>query len=167
MPHKQKALRLTLTKNPGEPQHEDLFRQRLVNGKEKLTSTIPSWKLLADLLKRQARRVMQDVTTCQPDTIAAHVARLDDLRDIIRHCLLHELKETPEASMGDFPLNSTYTVADHLFAMDNTRKTHRCPAFVNWRDAELSEIHSKLDLIAGILSTPELQARLMEERSAA
>ncbi len=115
-------------------------------------NTVPPEKLLADLLKRRMRRAMGDVTECPAHALPAHLARLDGLREIGEHCIRHWLRETPESLLSGAQLAYPVTVADFLAAMAITRREHRAPVFVNQRDAEISEIHRKLDLIGGLLS---------------
>lgn len=102
-------------------------------------------KLFADLLKPQARRIMGDITECPVDTIPAHLARLDDLREIFRHVIRHDFAETPESRLSGVQLLHPVTLADYLAALEITRQTHRAPAFVNSRDTELAEIN--LDVV--------------------
>ena len=115
--------------------------------------TVPPDKLFADLLKRQARKIMGDVTECPADTIPAHLARLGDLKEIINHALRHELVPGPETRLSGAQLMSPHTLEDYLAAMEITQRTHRAPVFVNSRDTALSQINHKLDTIAGLLAT--------------
>ncbi len=94
---------------------------------------------------------MVDVTECPPDTIAAHMARLSDLREVIEHVLDNEFRETPEARLSGKQLAHPFTLRDYLACMEITRNSHRAPSFVGRSDSELSEINHKLDLIAGLL----------------
>jgi hypothetical protein len=74
---------------------------------------VPPEKLHADLLKRQARRVMADVTECPPLTLPAHLARLADLRESFAFALSHHFAETPEASLSGAQLQYPSTLADY------------------------------------------------------
>lgn len=106
----------------------------------------------AALLKRLARRAMADVTECPPDTIPAHLARIDDLREIISYNLRHGYAETPESRFSGKQLETPFTLADYLECLRVTKRQHRAPSFVNQRDEEISQINRKLDCIAGLLS---------------
>jgi len=113
---------------------------------------IPPEKLLADLLKRKVRQIVQDVTECPVDTLAAHLARLDDWRDVVELLLRHALAETPESLRSGKQLIYAVTLADWLAVAEITRREHRAPAFLNAADAELAQINHKLDLIGGFLA---------------
>jgi hypothetical protein len=105
----------------------------------------------AELLKRLARRAMGDVTDCPPETIGAHVARLQDLSAIIAYELHHDFKETPEAIVGLTP-HCPYTLAEFLHCLEFTRKQHRAPAFVNQRDADIADIKQMISTLAGLVA---------------
>lgn len=150
MSHTQKALRLTLPPSLGLTSRERHFQQLSLNGK--LPKKQPGEKFFADLLKRIARRVMADITECPPDTLPAHLARLDDIRDVVRHAVSHDYAETAEARLSGVQLTQAYTLKDFVACLDITRRHHRAPSFINNRDAELSAIHHKLDLLAGLVS---------------
>ena len=109
-------------------------------------------KLFADLLKRQARRVMADITECPADTLPAHLARLDGLREVVSHAMRHGLVSAVESRRSDRQLIYAYTVADFAACLEITRREHRAPAFVNSRDSELSEVNRKVDLLAGMVA---------------
>lgn len=131
---------------------------------KKATSPVPPAKLFADLLRRQARRVMGDVTECPIDTLPAHLARLDDLREIFRYVIAHDYAETPESRLSGKQLIYPATLADFLACLDITRNTHRAPAFVNQRDTEIADINRKLDLLAGLIcKNPELLETLQSQ----
>ena len=127
-----------------------IFDERLLNSEQ--PRTVAPGKLFADLLKRQARRVMLDIGECPANTLPAHLARLDDLADIIGHATRHDLRETAESSLSGSQLGNPYTLADFAACLDLTRRDHRAPAFVNSRDNELAAINHKLDLLAGLVA---------------
>ena len=89
----QRAFKLSIP-GTGLPSYVHRLQNRELN---KPTQHVSEEKLFADLLKRQARRVMQDVTECHAATLPANLARLDDLRELFRHVLAHQYKETPES----------------------------------------------------------------------
>lgn len=131
---------------------------------QKQTRQVTPAKLFADLLRRQARRVMGDVTECPVDTLPAHLARLDDLREVFKHVIRHDYAETPESRLSGAQLMYPATLADFLACLDITRQTHRAPAFVNQRDSEIADINRKLDLLAGLIcKNPELLATLQAQ----
>jgi hypothetical protein len=151
----QKSLRFDVSAIAGETSRERQFRQQQVNGS--LQSKTPGLKLLADLLKRQGRRIMSDITECPPDTLPAHLARLDDWREIVEHHLRHDLECTPEGRLSGAQLVNPSTLKDWLAAADITRKWHRAPAFLNHRDESLEKIFRGIDQLAGLIARdPEL-----------
>jgi hypothetical protein len=155
---KQRSLGLTVSLLPGESAANLRFRRHQLN--QEITGTaprpVPSEKLLADLLKRQAKRIMSDVTECPPDTIPAHLARLDDWREIVSQLLRHELRETPESRVSGAQLTQPSTLADWLEVAKITRQSHRLPSYVNHRDEMLERIFKGIDQIAGLIaSDPE------------
>lgn len=158
----QKTLRFTVSRLPGETITNHSDRQRALNLPAHPGKTPPE-KLLADLFKRQARRIMADITECPPDTLPAHLARLDDLREIIRHAEKHELIPGAETRRSDRQLIYAATVADFVACMEITRQQHRAPAFVNDREEALERMERKLDLLAGLFAkSPALNAVLNE-----
>lgn len=116
---------------------------------------VPVEKLFADLLKRRARDACAAVTECPPDTIPANLARLDDLREIIRFAVNHRLAGDAESRRSDVQLVHPATLADWLEVIHATREIHRCPAYTGATARELAEINRKLDVIAGLLATNE------------
>ena len=110
-------------------------------------------KLLADLLKRQGRRIMGDVTECPSDTLPAHIARLDDWREVVAHLLRHDLSETPESRLSGAQLCYPATLADLVACAEITRRNHRAPVFVNSRDEQIEKILRGIDQIAGLIAT--------------
>lgn len=114
-------------------------------------------KLLADLLKRQARQVCSDITECPPDTLPAHLARLDGLREVFAHVIRHEYAATADGRLSGAQLQYPSTLADWLAVMVLTRRDHRAPAFVNSRDADLAKILRGIDQLAGLIANrPDL-----------
>jgi len=148
----QKAFRLRVSARPGLSESSRRFAETTLNRPGRVPVPVSSQKLLADLLKRQARRVCAEITECLTNTIPAHLARLDDLREIVRHHLLHDLRETAEALPSGAQLVYASTLADWLAVLEITRRDHRCPAFVNSRDLQLEKIFRGIDQIAGLIS---------------
>ena len=151
---RQNTLRLEISPCRGESVADFRFRRgefkKAINGQA--SRKVPEEKLLADLLKRKCRSVMADITQCQANTLPAHIARLEDLADIIEHHLRHELKHTPESSLSGRQLLYPTTLADFLACLEITRKEHRCPEFVNPMQDKHDEILRKLDTIAFFVS---------------
>ena len=110
-------------------------------------------KAFADLLKRQARRVMSDITECSPVVIEAHTARLRDLLEIIEHCIRHEYAETPDGVLSGLQLSRPATLADFAECLKITKQTNRAPAFLNQRDADIAEIKRGINQLAGLIAT--------------
>lgn len=144
----------------GESAQSHSFREREFN---KPTKHVAPEKLLADLLKRLAKRAMSDVTECPPDTIPAHLARIDDLREVIGHAMRHGLVEPAENRPSGNALQYAYTLSDYCACLDITRKTHRGPSFLNSRDEQLSEINRKLDMLAGLFNRSNVLAEILDE----
>src|SRR5689334_24959856 len=95
---KQRTLRLSLSRKNGQLAVNHRIDEAILNHPRNLeTTTRKPHCPKAALLKRIAARAMSDLTECPPDTIGAHVARIDDLRDIFSHVISHEYAETPES----------------------------------------------------------------------
>jgi len=156
----QQAMRLQLSRNNGESAHSHKLREQAFN--TDLRKVSPA-KIFCDTIKRLARRAMRDVTECDALALPAHLARLDDLREIIGHAIRHDYSETPEAVATEMPIRAAYTLADYAACIQHTRQCHRAPSFVNSRDGELSEINRKLDTIAGLLATNEQAQELFNK----
>lgn len=152
---KQKTLRFSLDRKPGQMAVNHRIDEAILNTPRNLETTKPAVKRyrLAEILKRQSRAVMADVTECPPDTMAAHLARLDGLREIISHALNGELAGTTESRYSGKQMTSPYTLADYLECLNQTRKTHRAPAFVNQRDADIAQIKQMICTLAGLVAT--------------
>ena len=84
---------------------------------------------------------------CQPDTLPAHLARLEAIGEVIVHHLRHDLAG-PEARLSGRQLAYPSTLADFLACIDLTRQNHRCPEFVNPVKDQFDEIIRRLDLLA-------------------
>ncbi len=151
---KQKAFRLTVRPVPGESIAEFNFRQGDLSSRLKSQgqNSVSPQKLLCDLLKRHARLVMGDVNRCQPDTIAAHLARLESLCELSEHFIRHDFAETPESRLSGRQLAYPVTLADFVACMELTRRNHRCPEFVNPAEDFYREIISRLETIAFFVS---------------
>lgn len=162
----QKPLRLTVPRSRGETVSEHSERQRLLNGAE-IPVPVGKEKLFADMLKRRARRVMADITECPPDTLPAHLARLDGLREVIHFAMRHELVPGAETRRSDRQLLYAYTLADFAACLEITKQTHRAPAFVNQRDEDLAAINRKLDLLAGLFAGSRALNSVLDESIAA
>ncbi len=125
----------------------------------------PSERLFADLLKRQARKVMRDLTECPPDTIPAHLATLEALQDVIQFACQNGLLMEADTRLSGKQLMYPATVADFAACLVITRKQHRAPAFVNGDNAQLDRIEKKLDTLAGAIAhDPELLEMLFSEQ---
>jgi hypothetical protein len=147
---RQNTLRLAVPRFPGESLRSHHLTEKLFNGEP--VRHVPPEKLIADLLKRHARRIMSDISECPPDTIPAHLARLDDWREIVNFHLRHDLRETAESRLSGGQLVCPATLADWLAAAEITRRQHRAPAFVNGRDEMLEKIFAGIDQLAGLIA---------------
>lgn len=148
----QRTLRFSLNRNHGQLAVHHKIGESILNHPRNLEIPKPKkrWPK-AEMLKRIARRAMADVTECPPDTIGAHVARIDDLCEIVTFELHHDLKESPEATLSAMPFRP-YTLADYLHCLNFTRKQHRAPAFVNQRDEDISQIKNMVCTLAGLIA---------------
>jgi len=151
--HQQREIRFTLAAIPGESRNAQSMREQAFNKTPR--HELPPAKLLADLLKRQARVAMQDVTTCPPDALPAHIARLDMLRDLMRLVTYHELVPSSETHRSDKQLIFCSTVADFLACVEITRQQHRAPIIVTDQTEFERDVIRRLDLLAGLIATPE------------
>lgn len=151
-----------MSRLPGETSSNHVTRQRALNVESSPGKVSPE-KLFADLLKRQARRVMADITECPPDTLPAHLARLDALRDICNHAVHHGLIPLAEMRRSDRQLLYAYTVADFLACLDITRKTHRAPAFINQRDEDIADIKRMINTLAGCFAHSKALNSILDE----
>ena len=96
---------------------------------------------------------MGDITECPTDTLPAHIARLDDWREVVGHLLRHDLQQTPESRLSGAQLCYPVTLADLLACAEITRRNHRAPVFVNSRDEQIEKILRGIDQIAGLIAT--------------
>lgn len=154
----QRALRLTVTSHGLETE----ILPRILPEPEPIRHFTPA-KRLADLLKRQARAVMRDITTSAPEFIGVHVQRLDALREVIQHVLRYDLNETPESALSGNQLQFAATLADFLTCLEYTRKEHRMPCGFSVAPDDVAGLHRKLDLIAGLLASPQQAARIFAD----
>lgn len=164
---KANALRLTVSRMPGETSLNHTWRQRLLNGSETPASKVQPEKLLADMIKREARAIMSNITECAAEQIPAHLGRLGFLRELIHHATRNELIPGAETRLSGRQLLFAHTVADFAAALEITKQTHRAPAFLNQRDADIAEINRPLDLLAGLFArSPAVEAVLNESIAA-
>lgn len=118
-----------------------------------ISAPVPSQKLLLDILKRQARRIMESVSAAAPAAIAGHLAALDQWREVVGHLFRHDLADSPEARLSGRQLIYPSTLADFFACLEITRKEHRAPQTLNVHDSQLSEIIRRLDMLAGFIAT--------------
>lgn len=161
----QKSLRLLVPRLPGETTFN--FNSRRADFNAPQSEQADPGRLLALLLKRQARAVMESVTECPPDTLPAHLARLAALVEIVRHSIEHETIPAAEARLSGKQLLYAATVADFLACLEITKATHRAPAVVTHRGSQLEEINRKLDLLAGLFSRSPVLSAVLDEAIAA
>ena len=159
----QKRLHLSVRPVPGESFNEYRFRSgELISHTAEKIPVQPE-KLLSDLLKRQARQAMADVTRCEPCALPGHLARLDMLCDLCGHFFRHELADTGESLLSGRQLLYPSTVADFVACMELTRKNHRCPEFLHPAHDEFTEIKKMLETIAFFLSQNQQIATVESE----
>ncbi|HTB83632.1 MAG TPA: hypothetical protein VK742_08260 [Candidatus Sulfotelmatobacter sp.] len=162
---KQKSLRLTVRPNQGDSLNElrrdlgDVFKLKPAG-----VGSVPPIKLLADLLRRQCRRIVVDVSECPAHAMPGHMARLDDWQALADFHCRHTFAESPESRLSGKQLMYPVTLADWSAVAEITRKEHRAPAFLNSRDEQFKSIVGRLDLLAGlILRDGELTQFLQSE----
>ena len=161
---KQKTLRLSLPRPVGVSARSWQLDEKLLNNPVRHT---PPEKLLCDLLKRQGRRIMADITECPTDTLPAHLARLADWRETVEHHLRHDLLGTPESRRSGAQLAYPATLADLLACAEITRRQHRAPVFLNDRDETLQKIWRGLDQLAGLIASDPAAVEFFAERGQA
>ena len=148
----QKRLLLSVRPISGETFNSYRFRKgELISHTSEKYPSRPESRL-ADLLKRQARQAMADVTRCEPCALPGHLARLDMLCDLCGHFFRHELSDTGESLLSGRQLQYPSTVADFVACMELTRKNHRCPEFLHPAHDDFQEIKKMLETIAFFLS---------------
>ena len=142
MNNTQTPLPLSISQNPGEPDY--IFKNRARNFKNpREIQRVSPQTLLAQLLKRIARRVMDDVTSCPPHQISPHLERLRDITELIDLASNHGFIAEPEREFSGMQLAHPSTVMDYRACLDHTKQYHRAPRFTNYHD----EIINRLDLI--------------------
>ena len=138
----QRTLRFPLAPKPDELKVNHGIRQKIFNEFREPSHFHPS-ELLAQLLKRLSRSVMDDVTTCSPLQLAAHVQRLRDLCEVIDHATRHKLIPEHECVLSGLQLAHPSSVLDFRACLDHTKEYHRAPLLTNYHD----EVLNRLDLI--------------------
>lgn len=150
----QRTLRFTVNRKDGQLAVNHRADESILNhprNLETIKKTIARCPK-AELLKRIARRAMSDVTECPPDTIGAHMARLDDLIEIFAYAIRDDFAHTPESRYSGKQIGTPHTMADFLECLSVTRKQHRAPAFVNQRDSDIADIKRMVCTLAGLIS---------------
>lgn len=150
----QKFVRLSLSRNEGESKSVHPHTQTAFNrfGQPFENGHVPIDVLLARLLKRQAAAVMRDVTTCPPDTIPAHIQRLDGLREVLRFAIAHGLVPPPERRISGAQLTCPCTCQDFIESLEITRRQHRAPSLATMPHDQLERIERKIETIAACLA---------------
>jgi hypothetical protein len=156
--HAQCTFRLKAERLPGEPCWQHQSRQQTLNATPKAPTTRQRDSFAA-LLKSQAQEVMRAVTECQPAAVPANVARLTDLVAVIRAALSGGLVSADEGALTDGNLLHLYTLADHLAALEITRRDLRAPAFVSRQTSDhaavmatLAEIQNQNNALAAMVA---------------
>ena len=147
----QRRFRFTVEPREGGLKVNHAIDIKVLNEPER--QKIPREKLLCDLLKRQARRAMVDITECPSVALPANLARLDDLRETIDLVFRHEFVPYMETIRSECNLSSLHTLADFRACLEITKREHRAPVFVNSRDDQFQKIWHGLELIAGQIAT--------------
>jgi hypothetical protein len=109
-------------------------------------------KIFCDTLKRQAVRVMADVTECNPVSMSAQMARLNGLIEVIADAIRYRFVPGPDTLRSDAQLAHPQTLVDYLECLKLTRSTHRAPSFVNSRDSDIADIKHMICSLAGLVS---------------
>jgi hypothetical protein len=147
----QRQFHLTVPRFEGESQRLHGYRADETNGKYPKHKPC-GFKIFCELLKRQARAVMSDITECPAPALPSQLARLNDLRHVIQTALEHGLVPIEETQLSGKQLIYAATLADFLACLEITRREHRAPAFVNQRDQDLARIWHGIELIAGMVA---------------
>lgn len=150
MTDSQKTLRFSVPLPPGVGRtfHADIEREFNRFALPFKASTLPVPRLLADLLREEARRVMRDVTECPPDTLPAHLTRLQFAMELCQFAIRNGLLPEADCRLSGFQLAHPSTVMDFVAALDITRQRHRAPCVVSPSQEQLNRIEGKLDTLA-------------------
>ena len=151
----QKALHLLLKPgHNGENRKAQSHLNHCFNSHELQFQTghVPPEKLLADMLKRHAASIMRDVTECPPDTLPAHIQRLDECLDLMKLVVRHGLISPPECRISGAQLCQPSTVLDFSEALAITRNQHRAPSLKGLPSSQLDRIEAKIESLAGFFS---------------
>lgn len=142
----QRPLKLTLDPNPSEPKYLHRSRQRLFDNppvREHFTGP----EKFAQILKRQSRSVLENVTRCAPHAIGIHLAQLRDVCELIDFAVASEMIPEPERFLSGLQLAHPHTVMDLRACLDHAKQYHRMPPGVTSNE----EIITRLDLMAAQL----------------
>ena len=151
---KQNVLRLSVRPVPGETSRNQQFRVAELRQhlRDSVPKAVPAEKLFCDLLKRQAREAMAAVTECPAVSMPYALAGLASVRGVIRAAMAGGFVPACEMQRSGHQLTAAHTLADYLECIELTRREHRAPVFLNSRDAEISAIHHKIDLLASMVA---------------
>lgn len=153
MGNTQRTLRFQLPLQHGDCKTIHTSTERAFNRfHEDFISRTPTTKLLADFLKRTAKRIMADVTTCPPDTIGAHLTRLNDHTELCRLAMHHGLVDDAESRLSGLQLAHPATVMDFVACLDITRQQHRAPAFTNPVQEQFDRIETMIATLAALVA---------------
>ena len=108
-------------------------------------------KLFAAMLKEQAADVMRDVSTCPPDTLPAHVKRLDGLTQIMQEVIRYRLVPEEDCRLSGSLLHPA-TCQDFVEMLNLTRQRHRAPCLAGLPQPQLDRIEQKLETLAAYLA---------------
>lgn len=111
-------------------------------------------ELLTQLLRRQARLVLYNITNCPEHLIALHKATIGNLCDIIDHSVKHRLIPDEECFLSGVGASSPVTIMDYRASLDHASQHYRSP-FPIAND----EVLTRIDILAAIT------AKLVEQVS--
>jgi len=163
MTAEQRSFKLHNARPAGLSKRQHQEEQRALNGRSPVARAVSPRKLLADMLRRQADRVMDAVTESPSANISAHVQTLDNVSELIRFVLRNEMVDDCERRMSDRQLTYAQTLADYLEALKLTRQHHRAPCWTSGRDEQLREINRKLDVLAGCFAQSPALNQVLDE----
>jgi hypothetical protein len=139
-------MRFSLTAQPNELKVNSRADEKIFNEFTEPRKFHPT-ELLAQLLKRQSRSVLHDITVCAPHLIALHIQRGKDLCELIDLSTAHGFLQEHERLLSGLQMAKPSTVIDFRACLDHALQYHRSPISVS-----NDEVINRLDLIAWQLS---------------
>jgi hypothetical protein len=142
MPTQQITLRFKFPIEPGQLKVNRRLWEQWFN-EFKPTHTYHPTELLAQLLRRQARIALYEITNCAPHLIAVHLRQLRDLCDLIDLACRHSLVAVEEQHLSTLAKTTPTTVMDYRACLDHAMQHHRSPIPI-----ANDEVLARIDILA-------------------